>query len=821
MAPLILGLDYLIAAANQPNPILESTRVATDLTLAALAAGGLWVGRWWEIRRQTKPEPNSGLSLARGNQAMFAAVFGHSPDAVFLADAVSGVITDCNAMALTLFAVGSRERLIGTEGRLLALNPMSPDQARELRGRIARGLEYEGEFEFRAFSGRIFWGQVAGRQLPLEGRNLQLLRITDISQRRAVDLRIEAQARFRQQLIDSVPLPIFVKDTEGRYLECNRALADFVGLSRDHLLGKTVADVFEAGSAAEYQRRDEELFLHQGKQVYRGRVRNAAGEDRRVIFHRATFQRANGSLGGLTGTFIDVTDLDAAGDRLRLQESALNAAANGMVITDRGGIILWANPAFSQLTGYSAEDITGQGLRLLKSGEQDEEFHRNLWETVLSGHVWRGELINRRQDGTLYHEEMTITPVRDAEGAVANFIAIKQDISARKELEMQYLRAQRMEGIGLLASGIAHDLNNVLAPVLLSIDLLKSMHPDADTTDILHTVESSARRGADIVRQVLTFARGVKGERIPLQSKHLVKDIARVAKETFPKDIEVHIRIDTDVANIEGDPTQIHQVLLNLAVNGRDAMPEGGRLTLGAGNRRLPDKLEAINGTIPAGDYVMLSVVDTGLGIGQELLNRMFEPFYSTKEASKGTGLGLPTALGIVKSHAGFIRVVSEVGKGSEFQVYFPMCFRDEAAAPPAPPATPRGRGETVLVVDDEPGIRSITSELLSRNGYRVLIASDGTEAMALVAQHRGKIDLVLTDVMMPFMDGVALVRSLRKLAPHTRVLAFSGLSNDASLGPKVEELRRMGLPPVLSKPIATAELLSAVHELISSPAPE
>jgi PAS domain S-box-containing protein len=762
------------------------------------------------------------LALALENEAKFAAVFDHSLDALLLVEANSGQIVDCNAQAVSLFEAGSPERLIGTEGRLLAKNPRTPEAAVELRRQIAGGAGYEGDFEYRSLAGSVFWGHVAGRQMQLRGTDLQLFRITDISQRKAADQRLEAQATFRQQLIDSVPLPIFVKDTAGRYLECNRALSDFLGVSREQLLGKTVADVFTPDMAFEYQRRDEELLLQQqGLQIHRGQVRNAANEDRTVIFHRAAFQQGQGSLGGLIGTFIDVTDMDAASDRLRLQETALNAAASGLVITDRAGLILWANPAFSQLTGYTSEELAGKSTRLLRSGEQDAEFYHNLWQTITSGHVWRGELVNRRKDGSFYHEEMSITPVRGADGSIANFIAIKQDISARKQVELQYLRAQRMEGIGLLASGIAHDLNNVLAPVLLSIELLRSMHPDEDTTEILHTVELSARRGADIVRQVLTFARGVKGERIPLQSKHLVKDIVRVAKETFPKDIEVHIRTDLEVANVEGDPTQIHQVLLNLAVNGRDAMPDGGRLTLGAFNRQLTAPLEAVNGTIPPGEYVLLSVTDTGGGIPPQNLIRLFEPFFTTKETNQGTGLGLPTALGIVKSHNGYFRVVSELGKGTEFQVYLPMCFRDGQFTPSPRPAPPRGNGETVLVVDDEAGIRDIASEILSRYGYRVLTASDGTEAVALVAQHRGKIDLVLTDVMMPYMDGVALVRSLRKLAPNLRILAFSGLSNDATLAPKITELRRLGLPPVLSKPIAAPELLSAIHELISAPLPE
>ena len=773
--------------------------------------------RSYLAERRLALEREQTLAVALANEAKFTSIFHNSLDALFLVDVESGTIVDCNRQAAVLFAEGDPQRLIGLEGRCLAVEPRSRSEAAALRQRIAEGFDYEGEFEYRSLGGRVFWGHVAGEQLEIPGARRQLFRIIDITQRKLAERKSGQEAQFRQEIMDSVPLPVFVKDTEGRYVEVNRALTEFLGLSREQLLGKTVGAVFPESEAAEFRRRDEEIFLHGGRQVYRARVRNAAGEIRTVIFHRAVFHGSDRSLGGLIGTFLDVTDSDLALQRLRLQETALRAAANGIIITDRMGIILWANPACERLTGYAPEELVGASVRILKSGAQDSAFYRNLWETVLGGNVWQGEIINRRKDGTHYHEETTITPVRDESGRVSHFISIKQDITSRKQVELQYLRAQRMEGIGLLASGIAHDLNNVLAPVLLSIELLQAMHQDADTQEILHTVEQSARRGADIVRQVLTFARGVKGERIPLQSKHLVKDIVRVAKETFPKNIEVHVRMDTEVANVEGDPTQIHQVLLNLAVNARDAIPDGGRITLSAHNVQVREALPAINGTIPSGEYVVLGVKDTGIGIAAENHPRIFEPFFTTKSANKGTGLGLPTALGIVKSHNGFFRVVSEPGKGAEFLVYLPTCHRDESS--PAPPATvaPRGNGETVLVVDDEPGIRSITSEILSRHGYRVLIAADGTDAMALVAQHRSKVEVVVTDVMMPHMDGVALVRSLRKLAPNTRVIAFSGLSKDPTLAPKIEELRRLGLPPVLSKPLAAPELLMAVHEVLNS----
>ncbi|MGV3756082.1 MAG: PAS domain S-box protein [Verrucomicrobiota bacterium] len=655
-----------------------------------------------------------------------------------------------------------------------------------------------------------------GRRIELEGRQCILGIGIDISERMEIEAQLGNQLRFQQTLMSTIPVPIFTKDLAGRYLEWNLACEKFMAMKREDSRGKTVTDLAPPELAKVHVQKDQELLSQGGIQAYECKVRSATGELRTAIFHKAILTGQDGQPQGIIGAVLDITELKKVQEHLLLEESALNAAANGIVITDATGKILWANPAFTTLTGYATEEVTGLTPQVLKSGRQDSDFYQQMWRTISSGQVWRGELVNRRKDGTLYDEEMTITPVLDAAGRITNFIAIKQDISQRKQMEAQYLRAQRMEGIGMLAGGIAHDLNNVLAPILMSIELLKDIHPDAETSDILHSLQDSAQRGADIVRQVLTFARGIKGERLLLAPKHLIKDMGRVAQEAFPRNIRVTTNVPADLWNVSGDPTQLHQVLLNLCINARDAMPDGGTLRIDARNETVSGMPSELGIQMADGDYVVLVVKDTGMGIPPELHERIFEPFFTTKELGKGTGLGLSTVMGIVKSHHGYLRINSEPGKGAEFLVYLPA-VKDVLPAAEAmeKAALPQGEGELVMVVDDEPAITEVAKDILIRNGYRVLTASDGTEAMALVAQNQSKVHLVVTDIMMPFMDGVALVRGLRKLAPEVKVIACSGLASGASMTSKVEELRRLGVSSIMHKPFTARKLLVNVNHVL------
>jgi nitrogen-specific signal transduction histidine kinase/ActR/RegA family two-component response regulator len=391
-------------------------------------------------------------------------------------------------------------------------------------------------------------------------------------------------------------------------------------------------------------------------------------------------------------------------------------------------------------------------------------------------------------------------------------LVINADITQRKELERQFLRSQRLESIGTLAGGIAHDLNNMLAPIVMSLDLLKPRLTDEDGREILETISSSAQRSAELVRQVLWFARGVHGERVPVPLAQLVGELERFISDTFPRNILHRMELSADLPEVNGDATQLHQVLLNLCLNARDAMPAGGTLTLRAERVTVDAPYAAMNpGAVP-GEYVALRVEDNGTGIPRETLDRIFEPFFTTKEVGKGTGLGLSTTLGIVKSHGGFVQVDSKPGRGSVFTVNLPAhpVGGQTAGEVPAPVPT-HGRGELVLLVDDEESILRISRQALEAFGYRVLTAANGTEALAEFVTHQDEIAVVVTDMMMPEMDGTAVVRALKRMAPKVPVIRSSGLGSS----PGGLSMAEDGLGPFLPKPYTAERLLRVLDEVL------
>jgi two-component system cell cycle sensor histidine kinase/response regulator CckA len=401
---------------------------------------------------------------------------------------------------------------------------------------------------------------------------------------------------------------------------------------------------------------------------------------------------------------------------------------------------------------------------------------------------------------------------RDATGRNVRMSWVARDVTVAKEAAEQSLRAQRLESIGLLAGGIAHDLNNALFPVLMSVELLRSEVPDASHA-LLEQIEVSASRGAAMVRQLLSFARGAGVQRVLVDPSRTLEEVEQLVNGTFPKSVSLVIRSAERVDRIEIDPTQLYQVLVNLCVNARDAMPSGGTLTLAVENCRIDESYASFRPNVKPGDYVVFKVTDTGTGIPQELLEKVFDPFFTTKPTGTGTGLGLTTVAGIAHNNGGFVRIYSEVGKGSCFKVFFPAA----AATTPIPFATRgvtaelRGNRELILLVDDEESVRQLLKGVLESHNFQVMTAADGTEALAIYATQRDQIKLVITDERMPYMDGSALVRALRHMSPELRIIAMSGLPSEKRL----KEFAAQGVTRFLHKPFATDRLLTSVREAL------
>jgi PAS domain S-box-containing protein len=501
-------------------------------------------------------------------------------------------------------------------------------------------------------------------------------------------------------------------------------------------------------------------------------------------------------------------------EQLRQQASLLDKAQDAINVRSLDHTITYWNKSSENLYGWTAEEVLGSNIsRLLY--DDPSAFERAMAHVLAEGE-WTGEICQRTKSGVAVMVEGHWTLVNDSDGQPKSVLAINTDITERKRLEAQVLRSQRMESIGTLAGGIAHDLNNVLTPILMSIDLLKLKVKDAAGQETLSIISASARHGADMLGQVLSFARGAEGQKTPVEISRLLQDLARIVSDTFPKNIHFHLQDDLPKnLTVSADPTQMHQVLLNLCVNARDAMAAGGTLRLSANQVVIDAQYAAMNIEAGEGPYIKISVEDDGAGISPEILPKIFDPFFTTKEMGKGTGLGLSTSLAIMKSHGGFIRVYSEPGHGSRFSVYLP--------AHPAPveehtsievPALPHGHQELVLLVDDEAAVRDITRQTLETYGYKVLLAADGAEAVTLYSKQQNDISVVLTDMMMPVMDGYTTIQVLRRMNPDVRIIATSGLASNGSM----TRATGAGAHQFLAKPYNAETLLRTVHRTLSPP---
>ncbi len=532
----------------------------------------------------------------------------------------------------------------------------------------------------------------------------------------------------------------------------------------------------------------------------------------RWIHDRASPVRdADGRVYRIAGTAEDVTARHAAEEMLREQATLLDHAQDAILVRDLKHRILYWNRGAERLYGWPAAEIAGRTIDGLLYRHTAE--FETATALVLERGEWIGEIAQITHGGKSVTVEGRWTLLRDEAGRPRSILAINTDITRRKQLEQQFLRAQRMESIGTLAGGIAHDLNNVLAPILMSIDLLDRSVSDPRGREILGMIGSSARRAADMVEQVLTFARGAEGRRERVEPGVLIADLLKITGESFRKNVAVSAEVPHDLWPLSADPTQIHQVLLNLCMNARDAMPDGGSIRLRAANFRAGPKFAAMNLDARPGPYVRLEVEDTGSGMSPETLESVFDPFFTTKEVGKGTGLGLSTALSIVTGHGGFINVRSKVGRGSVFRIYLPVDgdIQRQRVAPPqaAAAAIPGGGGRRILLADDEPAILEIARLTLENHGYRVVTAVDGAEALARFRENPAAIDAIVTDMMMPHMDGDGLISELRKLRPDLPIVATSGVAGDPRK--QVPEVRKF-----LAKPYPAAALLSALAEILS-----
>ncbi|MEC4814596.1 MAG: PAS domain S-box protein [Scytonema sp. PMC 1069.18] len=543
------------------------------------------------------------------------------------------------------------------------------------------------------------------------------------------------------------------------------------------------------------------------------RIRDKEGNIRYLWEQGKPVYTTNGQQLQIDGVIFDITANKQTEQKIREQTALLDVATDAIFVRDLEHRILFWNASAEQLYGWEASEVIG--------AKATELFSRNIIPqveevtlTVINEGKWQGELQMVSKSGKNLVVESHWTLVRDETGQPKSILVVNTDITEKKQLEEQFLRTQRLESLGALASGIAHDFNNILTPILIIAQLLSFKLSNLDEQDrqLLDTLEENCKRGAELVQQILLFGKGVEGKYISLQVKHILQEIEQIAKNTFPKSIEIYTNRPTqDLWLVSANPTQLNQVLLNLCVNARDAMPNGGVLSLKAENRYIDDNYATMNPEAKAGAYVVITISDTGCGIPQEQLERIFEPFFTTKEVGQGTGLGLSTVRRIVKNHSGFIEVHSEVDKGSQFKVYFPATGMEDTEDI-FDTEIPRGNGELILIVDDEVFILETTKTLVEQYNYKILTARNGIEAISLYAQHGNEISLVLMDLQMPSMDGLNAMRILQTMNPSIKIIANSGVMSESQF----VEVGDIGVKAFLSKPYTVMELLRTIKDVLS-----
>ena len=618
----------------------------------------------------------------------------------------------------------------------------------------------------------------------------------------------QSEERYRT-LFESNPNPMWVYDVETlSFLAVNNAAVNHYGYSRTEFLAMTIKDIRPAEDIPGLVDNLDQTTTGLGSSSYwRHRKKDGTVIDVEISSHELLW------LGHTARVVLvkDITERKRAEEQLKEQADMLDRAHDAIIVRnfDDRRIIFW-NSGAERLYGWSASEAIGQPVDELILAKSEEL--GSIATTLLSTGEFRGELKEITKDKRELIVEVWSTLVCNSDGTPRSVLSIHNDISEQKKLEAQLLRAQRLESIGTLASGVAHDLNNILTPILMCSQALRSELGEEDRQAALALIEESAQRGAGVVKQVLTFARGVEGERVLIKPSHLIQEIVDIARKTFPKSIEISGRYPDDLWSIEGDPTQLHQVLLNLSVNARDAMPNGGSLSIWAENFTVDEHYASMTPDARAGQYVALRVTDTGTGMPRAVIDKIFDPFFTTKEVGKGTGLGLSTTLGIVKSHGGFVSVYSEQGKGTTFKLFLPATVTHEELQQSKTSVVPiQGNGELILVVDDEPNILGVTKMILEKHHYDVLSANDGPEALAIFAQQMQSIRLVLTDVSMPYMDGAALARALKKMKSDLPIIASTGQGEQAGMA----DFEALGVKNFLAKPYSTQQLLATVRDTL------
>jgi two-component system, cell cycle sensor histidine kinase and response regulator CckA len=702
---------------------------------------------------------------------------------------------------------------------LAIVHPDDVDHAREVWDAAVRaGDFYRSEYRVRGADGTYGWYLSQGVQLRKpDGESEGWIGTwTDTDDRKRAEQRLARDALLLAHVRDAV----IVTDLEGIITDWNEGAVRLFGWTASEMLGRSLVERFPNSIRPEVT--EITRAVAEGRE-WAGEWEDYRNDGSRVWIDARVVRIADeaGRPVAIMGVSHDITARREAEELLRLRDRAIQAVTQGILISDPGQPdtpIVYASPGFLRMTGYSAEDVVGRNARFLQGPDTDPAAVTQIREAIRDERPCTVELLNYRKDGTPLWNELSISPVSDAGGRVTHFVGIQSDVTERRRLEAQYRQAQRMEAIGQLAGGVAHDFNNLLTIIGGYSDLLlRKLDRDDGTYDMVLHIRKAGERAAALTRQLLAFSRKQILQPVVLNLSGLVAEVQKMLHRLIGEDVELVTILDPELGHIRADAGQMEQVILNLAVNARDAMSRGGTLVIETRNVELDEGYAQGHVDGKAGSYVMLAVSDTGRGMTPEVQGRIFEPFFTTKEVGRGTGLGLAMVHGLVQQSGGRIDVHSEVGRGTTFKIYLPRLHQEETAPPPeaGDPGVTRG-SETVLLVEDEPGVRAFTQLVLESSGYRVLAAGHAEEALATARAHQPPLALLVTDVVMPHVSGPRLADELRSLFPGMRVLYMSGYTDEAVIRHGIVEAS----VAFLQKPFTPTALLHKVREVLDGPGP-
>jgi len=622
----------------------------------------------------------------------------------------------------------------------------------------------------------------------------------------------ESEKKYRS-LLETTSEGFWLINSDLKTVEVNQSLCEMLGYHQEEMIGKTPFDFVDDDN--------RKIFIEQTSKIsdtthrtYKITLKKKNGQNLHTIFNATTLNESD----KVKGSFAFITNItrekQTEEERNRLA-IALEQVDESVFITDRNGIIQYINPAFEHLTGYSRNEVIEQNPRFLKSGKHDALFYKRMWDTIVRGHTWKGRLINKKKDGSLYVSDATISPVLDKSGNITNFVSIKRDVTREVELEKQLLHSQKMESIGTLAGGIAHEFNNILSIIIPNAELAIDNVPNGSLEkECLNEIRSASLRATEVVQQILGFARKSTAKLEPVRISPIIKDSLKLIRASISATISISQEISCEFDTVLADSTQIIQVVMNLCSNAAHAMREhGGALKATLKNVELEEQDAGLE--LKPGCYVALTVSDTGHGIPPEIIGRIFDPYFTTKELGEGTGMGLSLVHGIVKSCHGIITVNSEPEKGTVFEMLLPVIERETEPEVEKPDISPTGT-ERILFVDDEPSLVKVARSILKRLGYEVETKINSLEALERFRSGPDRFDLVITDMNMPQMNGQRLAKEILNIRPDMPIILCTGFSEKIS----EKNVGELGIKAFLIKPFSTHNIARAVRKVLDKEQP-